>query len=90
MLAQGLPVLLEHYLTNKLQQDFDRRLIEALPVSQAARTALRAEIDALSYPIHRQHPLLANILRFLRSSSLLESAVVREALRDYLPQDEQP
>ncbi|MFO3720744.1 diiron oxygenase [Pseudomonas sp. HLMP] len=84
-IAQVLPVFLGQYLTSDIQQAFDFSLIDALPVSQAVRQALREEARALAYPINHQHPLLGNILRFLRSSSMLESACVQTALRDYLP-----
>ncbi|MBA1204078.1 diiron oxygenase [Pseudomonas capeferrum] len=85
VLAKVLPVFLEQYLTNDIQQAFDFRLIDHLPVSDAVRRALREEVHGLAYPINPQHPLLGNILRFLRSSSMLESACVQDALRDYLP-----
>jgi len=84
-LAEVLPVFLRQYLTNDIQQAFDLALIAALPVSEAVRQALRNEVCALAFPINHQHPLLGNILRFMRSSSLLESACVQDALRDYLP-----
>lgn len=84
-LAKVLPVFLERYLTNDIQQTFDFRLIDHLPVSEAVRLTLREEVCSLAYPINPQHPLLGNILRFLRSSSMLESACVQDALRDYLP-----
>lgn len=83
-IARVLPVFLDQYLTNDIQQGFDFCLIEALPVSEAVRQALREETQGLAYPINQQHPLLANILRFLRSSSMLESPCVQDALRDYL------
>jgi hypothetical protein len=78
-------VFLGQYLTNDIQQAFDFALIAALPVDEAVREALREEARGLAYPINHQHPLLGNILRFLRSSSMLESACVQDALRDYLP-----
>lgn len=84
-IAKVLPVFLGQYLTNDLQQAFDFKLIEALPVAQDVRQALREEVRSLAYPINHQHPLLGNILRFLRSSSMLESPCVQHALRNYLP-----
>ncbi|MBZ9783653.1 diiron oxygenase [Pseudomonas sp. REP124] len=83
-IAQILPVFIGHYLTNDIQKSFDLRLIEALPISDAARLALRSEASGLAYPINRHHPLVANIVRFLRSSSLLDSSCVQSALSDYL------
>ncbi|MBC3424018.1 diiron oxygenase [Pseudomonas sp. RW3S2] len=85
MIAQVLPVFLGQYLTNDIQQAFDFNLIEALPVSETLRQSLREEVLGLAYPINHQHPLLGNILRFFRSSSMLESPCVQEALRGYLP-----
>lgn len=84
-LAEVLPVFLREYLTNDIQQGFDYALIAALPVGEAVRQALREEVKGLAFPINHQHPLLGNILRFLRSSSMLDAGCVQDALRDYLP-----
>ncbi|WP_194792204.1 diiron oxygenase [Pseudomonas sp. UFMG81] len=84
-LAEVLPVFLAQYLTNDIQQAFDFALIDALPVSEPVRRALREETQGVAYPINHQHPLLGNILRFFRGSSMLESACVQDALGDYLP-----
>ncbi|MBJ9978462.1 diiron oxygenase [Pseudomonas sp. S75] len=84
-LADVLPDFLEQYLTNDIQQAFDLSLIEALPVAEPLRHALREETLGLAYPINHQHPLLSNILRFFRASSMLESPCVQHALRGYLP-----
>ena len=83
-IAQILPVFIGHYLTNDIQKSFDFRLIDALQVSDAARRALKSEVSGLAFPINRHHPLVANIVRFFRSSSLLDSACVQSALSDYL------
>ncbi|WP_160109856.1 diiron oxygenase [Pseudomonas izuensis] len=83
-IAQILPVFIGHYLTNDIQKSFDFRLIDALPISAAARHALRSEVSGLAFPINRHHPLVANIVRFFRSSSLLDSPCVQCALGDYL------
>jgi hypothetical protein len=84
-LAKVLPVFLSQYLTNDIQKAFDFALIAALPISEAVRDDLREEVQGLAFPINHQHPLLGNILRFFRASSMLESACVQDALRDYLP-----
>lgn len=84
-IARVLPVFLGQYLTNEIQQTFDFSLIQALPISEDLRQALREEVLGLAYPINHQHPLLGNILRFFRGSSMLESPCVQDALRDYLP-----
>lgn len=83
-LAQILPVFIRHYLTNDLQNAFDFQLIDHLPVSPAVRLALKDEVSGLAFPINRHHPLVGNIVRFLRSSSLLDSACVQQAMVDYL------
>jgi len=85
-IAEILPVFLEQYLTNDLQKAFDLALIEHLPVTPAVRQALGEEVLAMAYPIGKQHPLLGNILRFFRSSSMLDSPCVQNALAHYLPQ----
>ena len=83
-IAQILPVFIGHYLTNDIQKSFDFRLIDALQISEAARRALKSEVSGLAFPINRHHPLVANIVRFFRSSSLLDSPCVQSALSDYL------
>ena len=83
-IAQILPVFIGHYLTNDIQKSFDFRLIESLPISDAACRGLKSEVSALAFPINRHHPLVANIMRFFRSSSLLDSPCVQGALSDYL------
>jgi hypothetical protein len=83
-IAQILPVFIGHYLTNDIQKSFDFRLIESLQISDAARQALKGEVSGLAFPINRHHPLVANIVRFFRSSSLLDSPCVQDALSDYL------
>ena len=83
-IANILPVFIGHYLTNDIQKSFDFRLIESLQISDAARRALKSEVSGLAFPINRHHPLVANIVRFFRSSSLLDSPCVQRALSDYL------
>ena len=83
-IAQILPVFIGHYLTNDIQKSFDFRLIDALQINDTARHALKSEVSALAFPINRHHPLVANIVRFFHSSSLLDSPCVQTALSDYL------
>ncbi|HCN45424.1 MAG TPA: aminobenzoate oxygenase [Pseudomonas sp.] len=84
-IAEVLPVFIRHYLTNDTQQAFDLQLIAALDVTAPVAAALREEVAGLEWPIGQQHPLLGNILRFFRNSSLLDSPCVQEALAGYLP-----
>ncbi|CAI8910039.1 Para-aminobenzoate N-oxygenase AurF [Pseudomonas sp. IT-196MI5] len=83
-IAQILPVFIAHYLTNDIQKSFDFRLIDALQINDTARHALKSEVSAMAFPINRHHPLVANIVRFFHSSSLLDSPCVQTALSDYL------
>lgn len=85
LIAGLLPLFIRHYLTNDLQKAFDFQLIAALDVPAHVAAALREEVTAMAWPINHQHPLLGNILRFFRSSSLLDTPCVREALVEYLP-----
>ena len=55
-IAHVLPTFLMHYLTNDLQKTFDLQLIEHLGVSARIREALKDEVEALAFPITRQHP----------------------------------
>ncbi|AWM89602.1 aminobenzoate oxygenase [Pseudomonas sp. 31-12] len=84
LIAKILPVFIGHYLTNDIQKSFDFRLIESLQISDATRQALKNEISGMAFPINRHHPLVANIVRFFHSSSLLDSPCVQDALSDYL------
>ena len=83
-IAQILPVFIGYYLTNDIQKSFDFRLIDALQINDATRHTLKSEVSGLAFPINRHHPLVANIVRFFRSSSLLDSPCVQSALSDYL------
>ena len=83
-IAQILPVFIAHYLTNDIQKSFDFRLIDALQINDPARHARKNEGSALAFPSSRHHPLVANIVRFFHSSSLLDSPCVQTALSDYL------
>jgi len=85
VIAGVLPVFIRHYLTNDIQRDFELQLIAALDIGEAVAKALREEVAGMEWPIGHQHPLLGNILRFFRSSSLLDAPCVQEALADYLP-----
>lgn len=85
VIARLLPLFIRHYLTNDLQKAFDIQLIAALDVPAHVAAALREEVTAMAWPINHQHPLLGNILRFFRSSSLLDAPCVQAALVDYLP-----
>ncbi len=85
VIARLLPLFIRHYLTNDLQKAFDIQLTAALDVPAHVAAALREEVTAMAWPINHQHPLLGNILRFFRSSSLLDAPCVQAALVDYLP-----
>jgi len=84
-IAHVMPLFIAQYLTHDIQQAFDIHLIEHLQVAAPIRQALKDEVAGLAYPVNRHHPLIANILRFFRSSSMLDSACVQDALADYLP-----
>ena len=84
-IAQILPVFITEYLTNEIQNGFDFVLIDHLPVAEPVRQALKAETLALSFPLNSQHPLVGNIMRFLRNSTMLDAPCVRQALAAYLP-----
>ncbi|AOE63243.1 diiron oxygenase [Pseudomonas corrugata] len=83
-IARLMPGFIVQYLASDLQQAFDFELIAHLPVDESVRQSLREEASALAYPINRFHPLVGNITRFFRSSSMLASPCVRDALADYL------
>lgn len=84
-IARILPVFIAQYLTNDIQNGFDFTLIEHLKVPEPVRQALKAETLALSFPVNRHHPLIGNIMRFFKSSSMLDDPYVQRALAHYLP-----
>lgn len=86
-IAQVLPTFLTHYLSNDLQKTFDLHVIEHLCVGADIQRALKNEMEALAFPITHQHPLIGNIMSFLRHSGLLQTPSVALALNDYLPLD---
>jgi hypothetical protein len=83
-IAQLMPGFIAEYLASDLQQLFDFELIAHLPIDESVRQSLREDASALAYPINRFHPLVGNITRFFRTSSMLASPCVRDALADYL------
>ncbi|WP_059004111.1 diiron oxygenase [Pseudomonas syringae] len=84
-IARILPVFIAQYLTNDIQNGFDFTLIEHLQVPEPVKQALKAETLALSFPVNRHHPLVGNIVRFFKSSSMLDDPCVQRALAHYLP-----
>ncbi|WP_440094193.1 diiron oxygenase [Pseudomonas syringae] len=84
-IARILPVFIAQYLTNDIQNGFDFTLIEHLQVPEPVKQALKAETLALSFPVNRHHPLIGNIMRFFKSSSMLDDPYVQRALAHYLP-----
>ncbi|MCS3472930.1 hypothetical protein M2401_006696 [Pseudomonas sp. JUb42] len=84
-IARIMPVFIAQYLTHAIQKDFDFRFIEHLAVSEAVKQALKEETSAMAFPINRHHPLIGNIIRFFKASSMLDAPCVQQALADYLP-----
>lgn len=84
-IARIMPVFIAQYLTNDIQSGFDFTLIDHLQVPDTIKHALREETRAVSFPVNRHHPLVANIVRFFKNSSMLDDPCVQRALADYLP-----
>ncbi|PBQ16075.1 aminobenzoate oxygenase [Pseudomonas congelans] len=84
-IARIMPVFIAQYLTNDIQNGFDFTLIDHLQVPDTVKRALRDETRAVSFPVNRHHPLVANIVRFFKNSSMLDDPCVQRALADYLP-----
>ncbi|MFK3798527.1 diiron oxygenase [Pseudomonas sp. NPDC088444] len=84
-IAHIMPVFIAQYLTNDIQKGFDFVLIDHLDVTESVKQALREEAQAMCFPINRHHPLVGNIVRFFKTSSMLDSTCVQHALADYLP-----
>ncbi|MDC3742599.1 diiron oxygenase [Pseudomonas syringae pv. syringae] len=84
-IARIMPVFIAQYLTNDIQNGFDFTLIDHLQVPDAIKHSLREETRAVSFPVNRHHPLVANIVRFFKNSSMLDDPCVQRGLADYLP-----
>jgi len=84
-IAEIMPVFIGHYLTHEIQADFDLALIGHLQTSASVKQALKDEVREMSFPINHHHPLVGNIVRFFKTSSMLDSPCVRHALASYLP-----
>jgi len=82
-LGAALPLFLRAYLTNEIQADFDRRIIDALDMHEASRAQVRDDLVS-AYPITKHHPIVANIVKFFRLSGLLDHAPTRAQLHAYL------
>ncbi|KEY57002.1 P-aminobenzoate N-oxygenase AurF [Serratia sp. DD3] len=82
-ISSSIPKFLEEYLTNDIQNEFDRALIDQLTLPEIVK---RKIIDNLveAYPITAQHPMISNIRRFLIASGLLEHAPTRSLMKQYL------
>lgn len=85
VIASIMPVFLAEYLSNDIQKQFDFTLIDHLDVSPAVRAALREEVEGLAFPITAQHPLVGNIVRFFRASTMLDDPSMEAALAAWLP-----
>ncbi len=84
-IAQIMPVFIEQYLTHEIQADFDLSLIDHLQTSASVKQALNDEVRGMSFPISHSHPLIGNIVRFFKTSSMLDTRCVQTALASYLP-----
>jgi hypothetical protein len=82
-LGQCLPFFLAEYLTNELQLEFDRRLVNALNLPAALRLQIANDMVG-AYPITSSHPMIVNIRKFLKMAGLLEHEPTRVALAEYL------
>lgn len=82
-LGRGLPFFLREYLTNELQLEFDRRLIDSLDLPAATRERIAGDMVG-AYPITNQHPMIVNIRKFLKMAGLLDHEPTRAALAQYL------
>lgn len=89
-IAQIMPVFIAQYLTHSIQKSFDFTLIEQLATNDTVKQALRDETSATAFPINRHHPLIGNIVRFFKASSMLDSPCIQQALAEYLPRSGMP
>jgi hypothetical protein len=83
MLGSALPGFLTDYLAADIQAAYDRRLIEALDLPPAIRSAITGDVVS-AYPITRQHPLIGNIRQFLQRTGILDHAPTKASLAEYL------
>jgi P-aminobenzoate N-oxygenase AurF len=70
-IGKMIPVFLKRYLTNKLQFEFDCRLVASLNLESNVEVEITRDIVS-SYPITNKHPMIGNIISFLQLSGVLE------------------
>ncbi len=78
-----IPTFLEEYLTNEIQAEFDKALINQLDIPEMVRKKIVSNL-VNAYPITSQHPMISNIRRFFIQSGLLEHHPTADKLKQYL------
>ncbi|MFA0241471.1 MULTISPECIES: diiron oxygenase [Vibrio] len=81
-IGSALPKFLEEYLTNDIQKEFDTALINQLSLPGVVKAKVLENLVG-GYPITGQHPMVANIRRFLIASGIFEHAPTRNLLAQY-------
>ncbi|MBU2571492.1 MAG: diiron oxygenase [Gammaproteobacteria bacterium] len=82
VIGGAIPGFIEAYLTNEIQMLFDHRLVESLDISEVLMEKIREDIPT-SYPITKNHPMIANIRNFLKRSGLSQHEATRTGLSRY-------
>ena len=82
-LGKVLPIFLQASLTNDIQSEYDRRIVDAIDMPPAIRAPIYSDL-VRSYPINKHHPMVENIVKFFRMSGLLDHEPTRAQLSMYL------
>lgn len=81
-LGKRLPMFLERYLINELQNEFDLNLLKSLGYEGDLFHRISSDL-VTTYPIGSNHPMVVNIWRFFEKSGILEHAETKQALNEH-------
>lgn len=81
-IGAALPKFLEEYLTNDIQKEFDKALINHLGLPDIVKEKILENLVD-GYPITSQHPMVTNIRRFLIASGIFAHTPTRNLLVQY-------
>ncbi|NRB42196.1 MAG: diiron oxygenase [Pseudomonadales bacterium] len=82
-IGSGLPKFIEEYLTNEIQNEFDRNLISSLEIPEIVKDKVISNMTK-TYPITSQHPMITNIRRFLVETGILSHQPTATLLSKYI------
>lgn len=82
-----IPIFIDHYLSNNLQFEFDCQIVKSLNLSSHIENEIIKDIIS-SYPIGHKHPMIGNIISFLKLTNVLAHNPTRLCLKHFLREGE--